>query len=333
MYPKAIARDLGLAKLEILFDAIYTDPSPAGSDEDDDTPNSPEDIPLSRGGCLFLVAYFVFSSKLFDTNDALPPISIFPGHAKLVQHFLGTDGAATVGTEESGVIDSILAIGLWLENANKFVSGPLEDEDFLQHLQTLSLLSANTPSPTLRYNAHLLTSSILHAHPTDRVRLTFIIDTLEHCPYENLKASAVGWLKEEIITAHDRKVDNLFSSTVAVASAQPYLFTDMSALAETSNVEVWEILMQSFPFHMAALNFLYFVSGETYAHTVPPSALAVVEEIYLGPLKAAQGRLETAFGEGGELHKSTESEETQTALSEVRLLGERISMCMERVAG
>ncbi len=266
---------------------------------------------------------------MFGTNVSLPPLSIFPGLARLVQQFIGTNGPANSGTEEASIIDSILAIGFWLEKSNKFVSGPLEDEDFLQFLQTLSLISANSTSPSLRYGAHVLLSYILHAHPVDRTRLTFIIDTLENCPYETLKASAVGWLKEELITAHERKSENLFSSTVALAAAQPYLFPDMSTLTQATDSEAWEELKQTFVFHMSVLNFLYFLSGEGYNHVVPSGMRIVAEEIYLGPLRVAQRRVKASLEPGGEVHKGMEEVDAGVALAEVELLGQRLEMCME----
>ncbi len=220
------------------------------------------------------------------------------------------------------MIDAILAIGLWLEHNNQFVSGPLEDEDFLQHLQTLSLLSANTPSPTLRYAAHVFTSSILHAHPVDRLRLSFISDTLEYCPYETLKASAVSWLKEEIITAQERKSENVFASTIALAAAQPYLFPDTSALTGASDEELLQELEQAFPFHMAIVNFLFFIGGEQYAHVVPSGMMAVVEEIYLGPLRIVQEKAVKAL----EGEKSEDS-----SVVELQLLGERIALCSAKI--
>jgi hypothetical protein len=241
-----------------------------------------------------------------------------------VKHFIGTDGPSTIGTEEPGVINALLAIGLWLEHSNKFVSGPLEDDDFLQHLQSLSLLSANNPSPNMRYTAHVLTSSILHAHPVDRLRLTFISDTLEHCPYESLKASAVSWLKEEIITAHDRKSENVFSSTVALGAAQPYLFPDTSALAGATDDELKQELTQSFSFHMAVVNFLYFIGGKQYSHVVPSGMTAVVEEIYLGPLRAGQEKVLKILDRGKGKEVGGDLQETRV---EFEVLGERINMC------
>jgi hypothetical protein len=318
-----------LTETSALFDAIYkTESHPSEYDPEENYPSSPGDIPLSQAGSIFLLTSFIFASVLFESKYPLPEITIFPDHAKLVSHFIGTGGPQLIGSEESGVIDAILAIGLWLENANKFVSGPLEDEEYLQHLQSLSLLSANTPTPSLRYAAHVLTSSILHAHPVDRVRLTFIQDTLENCPYEGLKASAVSWLKEEIITAHERKSDNVFSTTAALGAAQPYLFPSTAALADASEEELIQELTQSFSFHMAVVNFLYFIGGKQYSGVVPPGMIAVVEEIYLGPLRTAEekavallgsGELNTALGDVGDVKV------------ELQLLGDRISMTSKQI--
>lgn len=318
-------RDLGLTDYQVLFDAIYkTDAHGPEDDTIEEYPNSPENIPLSRAGSLFLVASFIFSSILFGSQIAPPVIAIFPDHAQILQGFIHTTQPETIGSEEQGIIDAVLAIGLWLEHTNRFVSGPLEDEDFLLHLQSLSLLSANNPSPTLRYASHALTSSILHAHPVDRLRLTFISDTLEECPYESLKASAVSWLKEEIITAEERKSENIFASTTALTAVQPYLFPDNSGLTELVGEELLQALNQGSPFHMAVVNFLYFLGGERYKYVVPSGMVPVVEEIYLGPLKIAQEKALSAV-------RAISDVEGDGMEVELQLLGERISMCLTQL--
>jgi hypothetical protein len=326
-----LARDLGLSDCDELLNAIHaTDEEPSDHDPEETSPNSPSDIPLSQAGSLFLLVCFVFSSVLLSTEAPLPKISIFPDHAKLVGQFIGTDGPVSIGSEKTSIIDAILFLGLWLEHNNAFVSGPLSDEDYLQHLQNLSLISANCPSPSLRYHAHLLTSSILHAHPVDRTRLTFISDTLEHCPYENLKVSAVSWLKEELIAAKQRKSENIFSSTVALAAAQPYLFPDLGPLAAADANEQWEEMQQSFPFHMAVVNFLYFLGAASeYANVVPTGMRSVVEEIYLGPLRKVQIILVRELGEDGTLIKKIGALEDGVGRVEVELLGQRLDMVLE----
>ncbi|CAG8952795.1 hypothetical protein HYFRA_00009040 [Hymenoscyphus fraxineus] len=329
----ALARDLGLSDYSELLDAIHkTDEPSSEEDPEENYPTSPSDIPLSKAGSLSLITCLIFASVLFESKAALPKLSIFPDHAKLMKQFIGIEGPPTIGNESQGVIDAVLAIGLWLEHYNEFVSGPLEDEDFLQQLQSLSLLSANTPSPTLRYAAHALTGAILHAHPVDRLRLTFICDTLEHCPYETLKASAVSWLKDEIITAQGRKSQNAFATTVALAAAQPYLFPDTSALSTANDEELKEELAQSFSFHMAVVNFLFFISNETYKHVVPPAMMAVVEEIYLGPLRTAQKKaLEIAEKDGDGKGEGEGEEHFHGPVFELRMLGDRIELASKQI--
>jgi hypothetical protein len=321
--------------VDYLFNAPEQDlPTPPNEPESEDfSPTSPEDIPLSLTGCLFLTANAIFSSVLFsNTNVTLPALSIFPSLSLLVQKFIGTTGLESSGTESPPILDAILSIGLWLEHTDHFVAGPLDPTDYLELLQTLSLVSANCPEPTLRHAAHILTSNILHAHPTDRLRLNFISDTLEHCPFEPLRASAVGWLKEELVRAHTRKSDDLFATPAAVAALQPYLFPYESVLDAETDSELWEDFRRTFPFHMAALNLIFFLNSEEYKSVVPEGSMSVIEEVYLQPLRTARGRLEKAAKEGGELEKVVGAEEVKEGLVEVRLLGDRLDMCLEQQA-
>ena len=169
-----------------------------------------------------------------QTTTPSDVLFIFPAHATLLSNFIGLLGPQTVGLEPEPLLDTILALGLIaLENNN--IGEPKDDESFAQYLQTISLISANTPSPSLRGHAHYLTSTVLRSHPHDLVRLTFIRDTLEFCPYENLKASAVSWLKGETLEANaphaatentaasDEAETNIFATSVAISTVAPYL--------------------------------------------------------------------------------------------------------------
>lgn len=332
---QARARDLGLSNYTVLFDSLdaVAPPSDDDSDSDADTsPTSPDQIPLSKNGCLLLVTYSIFSSVLFDTASPLPSLKLFPNLANLVTMFIGVDGPTTIGSENEGTIDSILAIGLWLEHSDKFVSGPLDDKDYLQALQAFSLISANTPSPSLRYCAHLLTSRVLHAHPDDRVRLTFITDTLEHCPYENLKASAVSWLKEEIIIARQRGSSDVFSSATAIASVQPFLYPDFRALDQAELKDTWEELQSTFPYIMAVVNFTIFMAGDIYEDVVPPNSYNVCEEIFAGPLRRACTKGKVALQDNTWL-SGLDEEESRRSICDLELLEERLVTMQERYTG
>ena len=146
-----------------------------------------------------------------------------------------------------------------------------EDDIYNLLLQRLSLLSANCPSPVLRYHAHILTSSILHAHPSDYFKLSFIHDTLEHCPYENLKASAVAWLKDELLAADKRATSRTTESSPDTESnpgvlasgrvlvvLEPVLFPNIAALLEgLSTMDAYAAFQAHQAFFLAVLNLLY----------------------------------------------------------------------------
>ena len=128
-------------------------------------------------------------------------------------------------------------------------------------MQRLSLLSANTPNAALRYRAHELTKSILYWWPDEDDRLEYIKDTLENCPYENLKGSAVGWLKDEIIAAGspnpNRAVtDTIFATPAVLMKMTPYLFISPVSLAAGGD---FTLFLAHQGFFLAVLNLMYLV--------------------------------------------------------------------------
>ncbi|KAJ4351193.1 uncharacterized protein N0V89_006532 [Didymosphaeria variabile] len=321
----ALAQDLGL-KTQDLVTAIM-DPEtekqgiPGGEDE---PPNTAEDIPLSKTGALLLYTARTVKQELYTnvSSDDAPFIHIFPDHAAILQNYVGIIGQQTVGMEPEALLDSILALGLIAVEKNA-VGEPTDDEAFAKYLQTTSLISANTPSPSLRYHAHYLTSTILRSHPSSIVRLTFIRDTLEHCPYENLKASAVTWLKGETLEAnpsipatssssqvheHDESNDSeeasVFATPVALHTTAPYLFPDLTSTynSATDLSESFMQFRQELGFYLATLNFYYLLLSAKPLH----DALDIrtlhkesrLEEHYLSPLKDVVVRFKGGLGSG-----------------------------------
>lgn len=248
-------------------------------------------------------------------------MTIFPDHAKLVARFFDSAVPSSIA-----IVDAIVAIGLWLEHSNKFVSGEFKDNDFMAHLRALSLWSATNPSPGLRYCTHKLTSAILHAHPVDAMRLTFISKTLQGSSDEfgdiALKASAITWLKEELIIAHERKSQNLFSTTSALLETKSHIFPNLSSLVDKPDEELTEDLVQSFAVHMAALNFLFLVAGEQYKNVVPSGMMKEVQSEFLAPLKTTQERA---------LKSLVLAEDSEAPHTELDLLGEQIFMCSSKL--
>ncbi|KAF2799348.1 DUF1760-domain-containing protein [Melanomma pulvis-pyrius CBS 109.77] len=340
----ALAQDLGLSTQDLYKTIMDPESEKQGvSGGEDEPPNSAEEIPLSKTGALFLFAARHVKQELFatakDNKDA--ELSIFPEHATLLTNFVGPISQGTLGLEPEGTLDAILSLGLIAIEKNN-IGEPKDDEIFAQYLQTVSLISANCPSPSLRYHAHYLASTLLRSHPSDLVRLTFIRDTLEYCPFSNLKASAVGWLKGETLEANiphahnhtssdpEHEPDsegntNIFATPVALSTVAPFLFPDLSH-SWSSAVEVSESWMQfrtDLGFLLASLNFYYLLLTAKMLHEnldiVGLHKNANVEEGFLVPLKSGVTRFREALKEGGEL-KETEGEDVGGALGDLGLV-------------
>jgi len=247
-------------------------------------------------------------------------MTIFSDHAKLVSKFWDS--------QKPGLPDALLVIGIWLEHSDQFVDGPLDDAEFLKYLQALSVLSASDPSPVTRHAAHVLTSSILHSHPNDRVRLSFITSMFEEehddSRLKGLKVSAVAWLKEEIMTAEDRGTKNVFSSSAALVATLPHICPNLQEVLSDEDEQIASKLMTDLSLHMSVLNFLYFMRSEQYAHLFHSEITNKVRETYLDPLRALQTRSLAALDTGG--LNDIMGDDTGRARVELELLGDRIEL-------
>jgi hypothetical protein len=313
----ALAKDLDLDAQECFEAIMDTSPELTGLEtKEDEPPTSPKDIPLSKTGSLFLLSARKAAETLYDKPPSTPPISIFPEHATLLQNFIGNASQNTSGLEPEALIDTILFLGL-IALENNDVGEPKSDDEFNQYLQNTSLLSANTPSPSLRYHAHFLTSTVLRSHPHDLVRLSFIKDTLEHCPYENLKASAVGWIKGETIEAnppnpHPADTDeetSIFATPIALQTLSPFLFPNLATgqLIQPTLGEGYMQFKADLSFYLASLNFLYLLLIAKHLHD-PLDIHGLYKKTdlnghFLGPLKQAVNNYTLSLKEGGDLYE------------------------------
>ncbi|KAF2239034.1 DUF1760-domain-containing protein [Viridothelium virens] len=353
----ALTQDLGL-ELQDLYSTL-TDKMPESTgyrDEEDDPPSSAADIPLSRRGAAFLLAARQSAPVLYNESTTAPAISIFPTHIEILQSILVAADASefsTVGSETPALLDCLLALAL-LALENNQIGEPVDDEDFHQYLQKTSLISANCPSPNIRYHAHYLTSTILRSHPSDQVRLAFIRDTLEHCPFENLKASAVSWLKGELleansplpnptvdgaapspalsrvgeeaaVAAEQEEAPPLFATPIALATLSTYLFPDLvHDLTGQSLGEAWMAFKPNVPFYLATLNLYRLLLGHRHLReTLDVGALHVHNDIggsYLWPLKQACEMFKKDLESGGEIAREEGESGTGVAIGEVSIV-------------
>lgn len=313
----ALSQDLGLKYEELLKTIMDTEEEKRGvPGSEDEPPAKAEDIPLSRTGALILIAAQNVKQELYAAvkHDDASSIAIFPEHTTILRNFIGVLGAQTVGLEPEALLDTVLALGLVAIEKNN-VGEPEDDESFAHYLQTISLISANSPSPSLRGHAHYLTSTILRSHPHDLVRLTFIRDTLEHCPYENLKASAVSWLKGETLeanapqpnmTENEEHHANIFATPVAITTVAPYLWPDLSdhyPLVPISLEDSWVQFRQELGFYVGALNFYYLLLQARHLHDAlgvkPLHKTHNIQAQYLDVLKQTSATFQKELNAGG----------------------------------
>lgn len=105
------------------------------------------------------------------------------------------------GQSQPPVIDAIIFLGQLALDTGGLGDIPESTESFFIYLQIFSVISTNAQSAQARFLANSYVARCLRAHPNEAVRLAYVRDTLEHCPFESVKAAVVGILKDEIIHA------------------------------------------------------------------------------------------------------------------------------------
>ncbi|TKA57875.1 hypothetical protein B0A55_11485, partial [Friedmanniomyces simplex] len=342
-----LAHDLGLTDDALLAAAVAVEKLPQVGDQDEaEPPASAEDVPLSRVGAVLLYTARQTSTILYDMSSKSASsaaddqeFTIFPDHQSLLKHCLSSpaQGTGTLGTEPEALIDAILALGLTCLERDS-MGEPASDEQFNDYLQVTALLSSNCPSPNLRGHAHYLATTVLRSQPDDNARRAFIRDTLEHCPFENLKVSAVGWIKGETIEANpptsmpghlgrapDPEARSIFATPFALESLAPYLFPSLHTELITAPVaEAWQIFQLNLSFYLTSLNFLYLLlCAKHLHHNLSIADLWKDNDVagsFLQPLRDAGQRFGIALDDVGELT----DERTPGVVAELTLLDETI---------
>lgn len=134
------------------------------------------------------------------------------------------------------------------------------------YLQTFAAISATATSPQARFLAHQHVATCLKKHPDEAVRLAYIKDTLEHCPFESLKERVVVILKDEIMHATSPSssgggstLDSIFSTPVVLEELFSVLFPDIDELLSGSEEQNWETFKNTYPTLVATVNLYYFL--------------------------------------------------------------------------
>jgi len=238
-------------------------------------------------------------------------MTMFPDHLKLLQNFLSDDPQSRI-VGNPGTTEALVVMGLWLENYKRISPS---DGDFMPYHHLLTLVSVFHPSLSVRNVATTLAGLVLHDDPDDNDRLKILEDLLENCIFSALQASAVTWLREELIVAQKRRLTNRFATADAIEALQYALFPNMAFLKEQDVPALWEYWVQNFPFHLQVANFAYLLfAGTSFQHLVPASMPGAVEQRYVEPLQHAAQTLLTAIekkevddqGQGGEVAQQLE---------------------------
>lgn len=297
--------------------------------------SSPGDIALSTGGSISLLAYWVFSSTVFDANHPTPAMHIFPEHFALLEQLLQDDAQSQIRSAP-GTIASLVALGLWLEE-NKLISAgaPADNTapsttataenpsgDFMTYHHQLTLVAVYHPSLQVRNAASALAGAVLHDDPDANDRLRILEDLLENCMFTNLKACAVTWLREELMAANapSSNSDNVFTTPEALDTVQYAVFPSLVSLKESDQSTLAEYWVVNAAFLIQAANFALFLwrGDGSLDHLVPQSMDAAVGERWAEPLLAA-----------AETYLRDTKGEDRKAETEVSILKERL----ERLRG
>ncbi|CAK7270903.1 YAP1-binding protein 1 [Sporothrix epigloea] len=363
----ALALDLGLKYSNVLVAGVTKGPvrrKPLnGVDFTKD--GGLESIALSTGGVLCLLAYWVFASDVFKSDAAVPGLRVFPDYYAMLVTFFNGNAAAQIA-QTPGTVEALVALGLWLDH-HKLYSD--EDDgsdashggdDFMPFHHLLTLCAVFHPLLAVRNAATMLAGAVLHANPEPEDRLQILQDLLENCMFASLKACAVTWLREEIVSATaattavraaaeakgpavPSSTPSLFGGPEAVEQLQYAIFPDLQALQDksassdlpesASDAALLEYWMQNAPFLLQATNFAYFLfcSDQLKETVVPPGMGPAIEQRYVEPLLQAASRLRSLAGEEKDgqghshIHDRKEGDSLQLAVLDLDVLSSQLS--------
>ncbi|KAI1844920.1 hypothetical protein JX265_009546 [Neoarthrinium moseri] len=285
----ALARDLGLREASASFvKGIYERATGFDPLANFDDFNSAEEIHLSPGGVVGLIAYWLFSADVFGADNSTPEMHIFPDHLTLLERFLGAVAQDEI-TTNPGVADALLAIGLGLDHRDLITEG--SEPNIMAYHHHLTLIAVFHPDIQVRNAATTFAGAMLHSDPDDQGRLEILEDLLENCIFASLKACAVTWLKEELIEAKKSGASNQFSSPDIIDRLQYFIFPDMLSVKEMGTDELLDYWGQNGLFLLQVANFAFFLFSAGFADLVPAGVGAAIEQRFVEPLVEGAERL------------------------------------------
>ncbi|KAK2592095.1 YAP1-binding protein 1 [Conoideocrella luteorostrata] len=288
----AVAGDLGFTKMkfselrEILEAPVCRDPLAIEFD-----PSNVDEIKISGGGLLCLIAYWVFAADIFDADQPHPDMYIFPDHQVLLKHYIGDDPQTEI-LSNPGTIEALVVLAVWLDGQKKIAAGGETGSDakgnYMPYHHLVTLISVFHPNLRVRNASTVIAGVVLHSDPDEDDRLAILEDLLENCMFSSLQACAVTWLREEIIAtrAADPKGDSKsrFNTPDCFDAIQYTLFPDLTNLKDADIDTLLEFWAESSPFHLQVANFALFLFRNDYKDLAPAGMAAAIEHRYVQPL-------------------------------------------------
>lgn len=314
----AVAQDLQIHTDDLLVTIL--DPSPEESGDrgaEEEFPTSADDIPFSKTGALYLLTARKAMEVLYDGPSIIDDIAIFPGHEIILRIFVAGLSEPEIRQLPDALLDALLFHGLLGVERLQYGDITASHDHWAGYLQYTGLLASSVMSPSMRFYAYFLTKSVLAAHPKDTIRFGYIQDVLQHCPFENLTAAAVGWLKDETLGADwpwNRRSNSisaielsnapaeepmsLFATPIPLSTLAPYLLPDLTDTfaGKESSDAAQQAFAANYGTYAATLNFLYTLLRSKHLHApLELNKLFESEEVvhrYVRPLRALAEALE-----------------------------------------
>lgn len=182
----------------------------------EELPKSAEEIPLERHGSLLLLAARLASTVLFDSGQEIVQAPVFPDLARLFSNFLGSDDTPDVATlgQPQALLDSLLA--LTVVSVDQPISSPINDKEYEDFVLLLTACTSRQTYSTVRR----IPAAVVHSHPSQITRFRLIRKVLENDRLQYARDSAIGWLKDEILSVATQ------NKPAATTPTEPNIFVD-----------------------------------------------------------------------------------------------------------
>ena len=333
-----VTRPLYAQREKIQWLMTHPDNDPKQSDDMNQLTLFAPDLPPSRIGLLYAFAHDLYCQGLLSEDaQGQHGLKDLKAHANMVKSYIEAANVSSFGSERLAVVDALLLHGFM--SLREVQDDTFDTEEaFFQYLRPLSVLSAYIPSAKLRYHANVLISTILHIHPSEQTRYNFIKDTLEDCPFDKIKVSAIGWFKAELLAASavgeqslgvEGAVDRVASNEISEQQRhslflQPSTLISLCSLlfpVPQSIVEdpLTHTIQAKLPLFVTALNLYYLLCSSkalSRALKIPDLARHYnVDSLFVTPLADLAAKYRTA-GSGG----NDRGDQSGTIVPELQLI-------------